>query len=26
MSPAAYDAARNGWGGFLDVMAERLAA
>jgi uncharacterized protein YndB with AHSA1/START domain len=26
MSPADYDAARNGWGGFLDRMAERLAA
>jgi uncharacterized protein YndB with AHSA1/START domain len=25
MSPAAYDAARNGWSGFLDRMAERLA-
>jgi uncharacterized protein YndB with AHSA1/START domain len=26
MPPAAYDAARNGWGTFLDRMAERLAA
>jgi uncharacterized protein YndB with AHSA1/START domain len=26
MSPADYDAARNGWGGFLHRMAERLAA
>jgi uncharacterized protein YndB with AHSA1/START domain len=26
MPPAAYDAARNGWGGFLDRMAERLQA
>jgi uncharacterized protein YndB with AHSA1/START domain len=25
MPPAAYDAARNGWGTFLDRMAERLA-
>ena len=23
--PDAYDAARNGWGGFFDVLAERLA-
>jgi uncharacterized protein YndB with AHSA1/START domain len=25
MPPAAYDAARNGWGGFFDRMEERLA-
>ena len=25
MPPEAYDATRNGWGGFLDAMAERLA-
>jgi uncharacterized protein YndB with AHSA1/START domain len=25
MPPEAYDATRNGWGGFLDRMAERLA-
>jgi uncharacterized protein YndB with AHSA1/START domain len=26
MPPDAYEATRNGWGGFLDRMAERLAA
>jgi uncharacterized protein YndB with AHSA1/START domain len=25
LPPGAYDAARNGWGGFFDVLAERLA-
>jgi uncharacterized protein YndB with AHSA1/START domain len=26
MPPEVYEATRNGWGGFLDRMAERLAA